>query len=343
MYNKNLSSEISIDYLAFTVPRTDLNMAVIRSTFDATEIEELSHGGMGYRNSAIISGSGRMYWHPDKVELGIHVRLGARALGLVDMTALGLINRVLDWSAKITRIDIAFDDHDGMLNIDQMHAKILAGEVQTPFRRVTRISGANAGNQEKTGDTVNVGSRKSRSFCRIYDKRLEMVAKGKEPAEIGHWVRVELELKKDKAAAFSALLAETARVQGGPTTGELCRGLLLGLLDFKDENPNDMNKSRWPTSDFWLSFVQQQGKLKLSLPKNSATLEDSKQWIEKYVSVTLAMIVLSHNEENGDSGYDFIVKCIVGGQERLKKELYRRMDEHEQEMKERQGRLPIPE
>ncbi len=320
-----LNTSIKMDYLAFTIDYTVANMESLKRLFDNMNWEELDYGMMRYANSAVIGDGGRVLWHPIKPEMGIHVRLGGKALGQVEMTALGLLNRAVDLGGKFKRIDIAFDDTEGTLDIDLMYRKILTGEVQSRWRKVTRISGSAFGKKEKLGDTVNIGARSSESFLRIYDKLLERVNKGKDTYGMDHWVRVELEMKGEKADVFGRVLATSATENYGKTAGELCAGLLLGLIDFKIVDKNDENKSRWKTADWWRKFVGSTSKLKLSIPKQEKTMDESKDWIAKTVSSTMAMIVLSEDDDNGVSGYDFIMGSIYLGQQKLSKEQQRRL------------------
>lgn len=321
-----LTTTVRLDYLSFTLENSEENFERLWGLVDATDIKILAYGGLGYIASANILDGGRVFWHPERLEMGIHVKLNARSLALIEMCPIGLLNRVRHWAGKITRLDIAFDDKSAVLDMDEMYKKILKGEVVTRWRTVTRVSGARVGDDKKIGDTINVGSRVSESFLRIYDKKQEMIARGKDVSEVDTWTRVELELKGDKANAFGLILAETALGGGLTTAAEQCASLLAGLLEFKEENPHDVNKTRWLQSPFWLKFVGNVSKLTLSLPKTIKTLDDSKEWVRSQASATLAMIVLSEDDDLGQTGYQFIMNCIVAGQNRLSKEQRRRLE-----------------
>lgn len=337
-----LTTEIKLDYLSFTIPFEEDSIGRVLDMCDTETLTELSYGGMGYLKSALLLDGGRIFWHPDRLEMGVHVRLNSNSLGLLSMTPIGLLRRVVDMKGKFTRMDIAMDDTAGLLDMDEMHRKLVQGEVVTRWKKVIRIKGQEVGKVEKRGDTVNVGSRQSQSFLRIYDKKLEMRTKGVDVSDIEHWVRVELELKAEKANVFGIMLADTAPGKQPLEPGKLCVNLIWGMIDFKDENPFDDNKSRWNTSVFWEKFLQASSKLKLSIPKNPKTLDDSKEWIWEAVAPTLAMIVLAREDEKGDTGYDFIVDCLVKGAERMSKAQQMMLDvfnwSHHQN--EEEGKLP---
>lgn len=318
--NTGVLPTITQDYLAFTIENSFENMEYLKGVFDNMSFEELGYGGMGYQKSAVLGDGGRVFWHPERLDMGLHVRLGAKALSQVLTTPVGLLNIVIGRGGKITRLDVAFDDFDGALDIDKMYQKLILGEVTTRWRRVARIEGQNMGGEDKTGCTVNVGSRVSEGFLRIYDKLLEQRARKKDTGDLAHWVRVELELKGDKADVFGRILAATATGETKTTPGELCAELLLGLIDFKEASEGETNKSRWKTSLWWGEFVHTAKKLKLSIPKDKKTLQDSKDWIEKSVSSTLSMIILSRDDDQGQSGYEFIMSCIEKGEGKMSKE-----------------------
>lgn len=323
--NTGVLPTIKLDYLAFTIENSFENMEYVRYVFDNMDWEELDYGGMGYQKSAVLGDGGRVFWHPERLDMGLHIRLGAKALSQIETTPIGLLNIVIGRGGKITRIDIALDDFDSILDMDRIYEKLILGEVTTRWRRVARIEGAMMGEGQKTGYTVNVGSRVSESFLRIYNKLLEQRARNVDTGDIAHWVRVELELKGEKADVFGRVLAATATNEIEKTAGELCAELLLGLIDFKEANEAETNKSRWQTSLWWGEFVHTTRKLKLSIPKDKKTLQDSKDWIEKSVSSTLSMIILSRDDDQGQSGYEFIMSCIEKGEGKMSKEQWRKL------------------
>lgn len=114
---------------------------------------------------------------------------------------------------NVTRLDIAWDvfrEVDLMQIVDDYRA----GEVQTAAHSVNVVGGY-AG-AEDIGATVYIGSRASERFVRIYDKgRKEGVGPG--------WVRVELELKGDRAS----LAAKEILISGMSACGAILRDFLV--------------------------------------------------------------------------------------------------------------------
>lgn len=328
-----VGKNILLDYLSFTMSHSENGVEKIVKSMNLGELKQSTYGGMGYAESAFFLDGGRIFWHDERPEMGIHVRLNSSSMSLVGLTALGTINRVLDMGGKITRLDIAFDDLDGLLDITHMHEKLVAGNVQTRFRRVSRIQGATIGLSQNIGDTINIGKRTSHAFVRIYDKKREQEARGKDVSEIHMWTRVELELKSEKAHMFAGLLGECAADPDNDKPAVLCSNLLWGLLDFKTPNPDDENKSRWVTSYWWADFIQATSKLTLSIAAPDKTIEGAKAWVDNQVAPTLAMIILSYPDHNDVSGYEFIMDAIQKGEGRLSDEQKRRLSLYNDQMR----------
>ena len=61
--------------------------------------------------------------------------------------------------------------------------------------------------------------------------------------------------------------------------GELAFGLLANNLRFVVPNRNESNKSRWKTCRFWERFLGAVEVLKLQVPKQHNSLEETQQWL----------------------------------------------------------------
>lgn len=312
-----LDKSVELDWLSFTLPYSDISMERARSMGKGYEKTELSYGRFKYTRSTRMLDGANIYFNPERKEMGIHVSLNSASLAVVGLRPLQMLNLIIDWGGSFKRLDLAFDDFSNLLDVDEMYRKILAGEVATRYRRVARISNAQTGSYEKMGDTINLGRRSSESFVRIYDKAAEQKAKGVAlPEGVESWTRVELEVKGDKADAVGRMLANTA-IGSTKSAGQEAANLLYGLLDFKEANREDENKSRWKTVDWWRLFVGATEKRKLSLPKKLRSIERTKVWVRNQVSASLAMIVLSRDDDNGLSGWEFIARCVVEGGEKI--------------------------
>lgn len=163
-------------------------------------------------------------------------------------------------NGHITRLDVACDDraallengaHEGILDIDTLYhdycitheyvsnARIhdvrcrwVDGPIDEATGKRTYISG---------GMTLYCGSEKSNVFIRIYDKAAEM-----HRSDELHWVRVELQLRDNRARQF----LEMEKGIGA----KFC-GVMQNSLRFVDPSPDDSNRSRWPTKGYWKRFL----------------------------------------------------------------------------------------
>ena len=103
--------------------------------------------------------------------------------------------------AKVTRIDVAFDDFSGYLNLDE----IVKDTLNHNFIAKTRKWGVNISD---SGTCVTHGLRSGSVFIRIYDKAAER----NKQDEISHWVRCELQIRQDRAVEFVRMLVEENEV-----------------------------------------------------------------------------------------------------------------------------------
>ena len=136
---------------------------------------------------------------------------------------------------KITRLDVAFDDHTGVLDIKQIVQDTMEGNyVSRSDYWETVLS--------SKGSTVQIGSPQSKVVVRIYDKAAERHC---EPGT--HWIRVEIQLRDDRAIQFTKIPL---------TIGESFSGVLLNYLRYVIPNDSDANKWRWEMTDYWLDMLE---------------------------------------------------------------------------------------
>ena len=137
---------------------------------------------------------------------------------------------------RLTRLDVAYDDLSGLLNIDQICDKTRCQEFVSRIQRYESIYGSK-------GNSVNFGSKGSNIFIRIYDK-----ARERGFTDGRHWIRCELQLRKENACGFVNKLP-------GNTLSGLYTGVLKNYLSFREPDPDDSNKRRWEESPWWTAFL----------------------------------------------------------------------------------------
>lgn len=99
---------------------------------------------------------------------------------------------------NITRLDVAYDDHSGVLDINEIIQDTRKKEYVSKSDYWEIIESAK-------GQSLQFGSPQSDTLIRIYDK-----ARERNCLEGEHWIRVELQLRRDRAIAFTRLGFQSA-------------------------------------------------------------------------------------------------------------------------------------
>jgi len=171
---------------------------------------------------------------------------------------------------KLTRLDIAYDDFTGLLDIericDDTRPRNHKYRAKTDYAQVI---------ESTNGLSCDIGSPKSLLLVRIYDKLAERLAKmrGREDREkvkesIPHWVRCELQLRDERALEFVKYLMgrdPVTKVSAPLTLGQAFCGVMENYLDYGYEvaargNPK---KKIWHRFEYWQKFLQNAEKLSL--------------------------------------------------------------------------------
>ncbi len=135
-------------------------------------------------NNKIVDYTGKEQTRPERIQ----IYLSGEGCRMVK--DWGRVHRVLssldNYNPKITRVDIAYDDHQGQRDVDyaahSYRAGLFAGNGRPP--KGQRIDDMGSGD----GCTFYVGSRDSGRFLRIYEKGKQLGDKA------SPWVRWEVEL-----------------------------------------------------------------------------------------------------------------------------------------------------
>lgn len=144
---------------------------------------------------------------------------------------------------NLTRLDVAYDDdEEEFLDIVQLCEDTRKGEFVSKFNDWQVIEGSK-------GSSVTHGSMKSDLFIRIYDKAMERgLTDGR------HWIRVELQLRRERASAFMAVSGDI---------GERFSGVLGNYLRYVDLDEFDSNKWRWPMKGYWAELLAGAARIQL--------------------------------------------------------------------------------
>lgn len=200
-----------------------------------------------------------------------------------------------------SRIDICLDDYTKRLTFENIWAALESGN-HSGFRTSHAIK--NFGNK-RGGWTVNLGSRQSSHFVRIYDKSAE--SKGRIDS-----IRWESEFKHEKAQAiFKSLAAATTCVDAL----KLVKGYTFGKFHFIDKT--NKNLDRCNALDWWLDFLLfvMHEQAEILVDKVVTSIESSVLWIRRQVEKSLARISRAFGTEKFE---EFLDDCLVSGRNRLK-------------------------
>ena len=191
---------VSLDYLSFSVPGGNVD-AIVRECvafLGAQYVEDRKRGMFGYRSSLDVGGYCKV----------AHGGKDQRGTVLVSISGEGCrrvadFRRVRDWAeslgARITRLDIAADDHEsGSVDVSSAtqawrDGLFTNGGRKPKARCIDDFEGGE-------GRTLYVGTRGGGKLCRVYEK-------GKQLGDsASKWVRAEVELLgKDRVIPWEAV------------------------------------------------------------------------------------------------------------------------------------------
>jgi len=293
--------EVGVDYWEFTCPyehgRGLLDVFPGGHETRRNERGDLL-GWRGYTHSALVAqGKGRVGWSPEDQRMGVHFSLGSEALSVLAAldgrwADLSLVMEAVqeELGGKATRIDIAWDDTSGLLDLDVIHEALENRDYSARWRDWQYVqSDKHTSNGPVRGETFYLGSSKSDSQLRVYDKRAERLQKGHE-VDIDHWIRCELQLRRRRADAVSRLWAQV-RDNAQEVVGRLS-GYLRSMVEFKEPGASfDTNTTRRPVAHWWARFLGYAEKATIVLVQAEArTVEDVQRWVDLQVGPSLALL-----------------------------------------------------
>lgn len=262
---------ILYDWLTFTSkidsPFTIIELLGIK---DAQFIH-LGRGLYGYQDSVLFGGIRICFSNPNYPGVMVDISgMGCRTLeeyGSCEWSVIFTMILSDPENYHITRLDVATDDKEGIIDIHKMQNDIRDNLYSSRFHDVTFTESVKAG-----GLTIYFGSRTSDIFFRVYDKSKEREAKvGADSEDLGHWVRFEISLRRDRAFNFIGLPYDSI--------GENFTGVINNYLRFLEPS-SDTNKSRAVTAQWWLDFVQDLNKISLYTPCDTEySLDAAKRFV----------------------------------------------------------------
>jgi DNA relaxase NicK len=311
-----MSFSMGIDYLSFTVKGVPLKEVFEQLGGEFVKSEKGFRGyPVAYIGSGEAGGIAIVATAASRNLTEVHADVPA---GFLSGWSFERVQALAKWirvkGGRVTRLDTALDDRAGVVTVAQVQRALAKGQAVTRFREMTRLHKVGLERAtDRQGDTVNVGSRQSQTFLRVYDKALEQRSKGREVE--GPWVRWELEFKQERAEkcgqALASLDAEEYR--------RFIVGVLRSAIDFRatDWGADPMVRCRARPLRWWVKLTNGFGKARLILEQVVRKIEDVKQWVADSLAPMLAVICASKA-----AGQSWLEQVIVTGVERWKAKHY---------------------
>lgn len=237
-----MDNVIMIDWLSFTIK--DCSVWEVSRMIGCGNLKwQLIKGARGYKHRLYYEGISLHYEGTD--EMGVWCEMsgaGCRAFeSFSSLSWVELIDLLFTMNhVNITRTDIAYDDHQGILPMDQIVSDTLCGMWISKSRFWESV-------QSSKGSSIYFGSPQSQIRIRIYDKAAERGFIDR------HWVRVELQLRDERAKSFLSL---------NKSFGDSFTGVVRNYLRFIYPN-KDTNKQRWPMQPYWEQLLNDASAIQL--------------------------------------------------------------------------------
>lgn len=290
-------SSHGVDYLGITVP--DTTGRLHGDVLGAREEEWLERGrGMRHYPAVRAMGEVRVGYGGDP-RMGSH--LEAKGKGCRELESTGkvtswqkLAQDYVEVGAKCSRIDFYIDCHDGSITPEECYRKFKADHIRCHSTHGHLGIDCEAGEEADTGSCFTIGERVSDTYVRIYDKaqrECPKELKGEERekwlAECGPWVRVEVELKNERANAAFRLLAEKGFGWG------LIQSLINSYIRFTEGYAKGHNGHRVPTWGPWERLMGSPERVTLARGVMAVSLAQSERNLEKMWGPTVLTLIAS--------------------------------------------------
>ncbi|WP_061223149.1 replication initiation factor domain-containing protein [Leptospira weilii] len=320
-----------VDWLSFTVEYSDVSWTWLQNTFGELKVEEKGYK-TGHTHTFRASGDVFGAFSPNRRSQKIYVSLSSKALFNLGLSADGLsklIEEAIQLKGRFTRIDLAQDDYEGLLNLDRIYDKLDRKEVLTRFRGYTEFEAIGDRIESgslfvdpklgKMGYTLYIGAmRKSNVFVRIYDKKLQVGPECVWPI----WNRLEFQLMGPAADQYCN---PTWNVN--PETGEILntnerfpdpRRARFADRSFpktayyyiKFLEPTYVQKTNslghyylsekqkhfWIPCKWWTGFLKTSQGQTIGLPKHETGLEEIDNWLRNQVAGAFSLMADLHGD-----------------------------------------------
>lgn len=252
---ENYVNGICIDWCEFTVTPefNDETLAI----FDVMQLIGLAdvpvipaYGQNGYKVACEFD---KIFFFADGIKpgMGVHVRMSGQGCRNFEKHSKLSFKQLFELiykseNIKLTRLDVAYDDFEGLIDLDAVKQDVIERNVVTRFRSFNVLLGFQVDHPE-VSCTINFGRMASNIWITLYDKLEERKSKDICPG-CKHWVRCEIKMRRQNANRFVQLLNE------GKNIHELYFLVLNNYVRIVNPDQNDSNRWRWSVADHWAKF-----------------------------------------------------------------------------------------
>lgn len=264
---------------------------------------ELDTGRYGY-DSQMRFGHIAIYFNQYKnADMGIHLEMsgqGCREYEQYNKFGFNyLIPQIFNYVINVSRLDLAVDDRFGYFKVSTLERTLKDGFVKSKFKRARSVTDIKINGGHELGKTLYFGSASSDLQIRFYDKKEEMISKGRDVEGINSWVRSELQLRRENAFNAAHMIASGVGLQ------DIILGILRNYISFCART-KDKNKSRWQLAKYWEKFLDDVAKIKIAKEMPETSIKRSLDWFENSVTPTFSILL---------EAFDYDVSLMVNWME----------------------------
>lgn len=236
-----------------------------------------------YNNIQLMINSGRE-------DMGVNLLMtgkGCRDFETLNISWFELFKRINKFYFNVNRIDIAIDTFTNKyFTLQSLYKNIKLGLCSSKFKNYMKIHKASVGENKLLGYQIQFGSKSSNIEITFYDKRLERASAGyMVDNNIKYWYRCELRFRHELALQVFDYIKENE-------FQDYIKSVLYNYIDFKIES-NDKHKYRRPTAEWWLNFIGDVHKTRLSNKSSDTSITKKIKWINDDTSKSQLMIYIA--------------------------------------------------
>jgi phage replication initiation protein len=273
-----LKNRVLIDWISWTYPEGVSPFEVCRRLGEF--FQPLDYGRYGYA-SGFQRGFLNVYYDGSERGMGVHVEASGKGCRQLETEGI-----VTDWprfllalieeGCSFSRLDVAFDDVEGLFSIEDVMTAYRLGHVVTRFRNKPKVMFdlAREG-QVDGGKSLTFGHVSSDTQLQFYDKAAQLGIEG------ASWNRCEIRFREKLRATAVVLEMCYAGVA-------FVAGVVRGYLEVKEPSA-DTNRTRWSPAAWWDRLMNGAALMTLSMPGVVRTVEKAHRWLRKQVAPAIAM------------------------------------------------------